>query len=158
MEAVPTWQGCLHFHIVVTCVRAVIMRLTWLHLAFFGVLFGGIAVNGERYAVFPRQNNSPSPSSSAATTDPSSSATASTGSHKTAQSSNGGSSASASASSSSSNISPSPSQTAGTSLSTSASENTLSPTSALVVTATPIANTTLPLTTNGKEIHTDQDT
>lgn len=128
------------------------MRFTWLYLAFSIALFSGITVNGERYAVLPRQNSNPSPSSSAASTAPTSSATASTSSHDSAQSSNGGTSTSASGSSGPSNTPSSASQAAATTLSTSASGKTPPPTSETtsVVSATPIANITSPLLTNGK--------
>ena len=128
------------------------MRFTWLHLAFFIALFSGITVNGERYAVLPRQNSSPSPSSSAASTAPTSSATASTNSHDSAQPSNGGSSTSASASPGLSNTPSSASQAAGTTLSTSTSGKNLSPMSETTpaVSATPVANITSPLPANGK--------
>ncbi len=128
------------------------MRFTWLYLAFSIALFSGITVNGERYAVLPRQNSNPSPSSSAASTAPTSSANASTSSHDSAQSSNGGTSTSASGSSGPSNTPSSASQAAATTLSTSASGKTPPPTSETtsVVSATPIANITSPLLTNGK--------
>ena len=131
------------------------MRLTWLHLAFSITLLNGISVNGERYAVVPRQNSSPSPSSSPAFTAPTSSATDSTNSQDTARSSNGGSSTPASASSSSSGNPSSTSQTVKTTLSTSTSGSTSSPASqtALVAPATPTANVTSSTPANGREIY-----
>ena len=131
------------------------MRLTWLHLTFSIALFGGITVNGEHHAVFPRQDSSPSPlpSSSASSIAQTSSATASTSSHDTARSSNGGSSTPASAGSSSAGAPSSTSQPAKTTLSTSASNNTLSPVSdtALVASATPTASGISSLPANGKK-------